>query len=68
MNKSSFFSLSELKQPVNQWICIAFIGVLTFWIVLYYFTQKAEIVAESYTATSIYLSNEEIRSAHSRSR
>lgn len=68
MNKSSFFSLSELKQPVNQWICLAFIGVLVFWIVLYYFTQKAEIAAESYTAVIVYNSNEEIRSAHSRSR
>lgn len=46
----SFFSLAELKQPVNQWLCIAFIGLFCFWTVLYYFTQKAQLVAETYSA------------------
>lgn len=40
--KKKFFSLSELKQPVNQWLCIAFIGVWAFWIMLYHFTDKAQ--------------------------
>jgi hypothetical protein len=47
-NHQSFFSLAELKQPVNQWICIAFLGVWCFWIVLYYVTNKAENVFDSY--------------------
>jgi hypothetical protein len=45
-----FFSFSELKQPVNQWLCIAFIGVWCFWIVLYYVTQKTEAVGDTIRA------------------
>jgi hypothetical protein len=45
--KPKFFSLAEIRQPVNQWICIAFIGVWCFWIVLYYFVQKAQDVGEA---------------------
>lgn len=52
MPREKFWSLAELKQPVNQWICIAFIGVWCFWIVLYYVTQKAEITGEKYVATT----------------
>jgi hypothetical protein len=48
MNKKSFFSLAELKQPVNQWLCIAFMGVLFFWTALYYFTSKAEAVGKTF--------------------
>ena len=51
--KPSFFSLGELKQPVNQWLCIAFMGVLCFWVVLYYMTERAAIIAESYTANTV---------------
>jgi hypothetical protein len=50
--KPSFFSIAELKQPVNQWICIAFVGVLCFWVVLYYFTEKTKIIAEGYSLSS----------------
>jgi hypothetical protein len=46
--KHSFFSLAEIKQPVNQWLCIAFLGVWCFWIMLYYVTQKAEAIGDSY--------------------
>ncbi|MDE2041287.1 MAG: hypothetical protein KGI59_02810 [Patescibacteria group bacterium] len=49
MYKESFWSLAALKQPVNQWLVIAFLGVFCFWATLYYVTQKAEIIAESYT-------------------
>jgi hypothetical protein len=38
---NKFFSLAEMKQPVNQWFCIAFLGLWCFWIVLYYTTNKA---------------------------
>lgn len=45
---NSFFSLAELRQPVNQWICVAFLGVLCFWFVLYLLTNDALAVADSY--------------------
>jgi hypothetical protein len=48
VNKNNFFSLAELKQPVNQWICIAFIGVLCFWVVLYYTTEQAKSIGGFY--------------------
>jgi hypothetical protein len=47
MKQINFFSVSELKQPVNQYLCIAFLSVWCFWIVLYYFTQKTEAVADT---------------------
>jgi hypothetical protein len=53
MQKSSFFSLAELKQPVNQWICIAFLGVFCFWLVLYYFTEKTRIIGDTYAAPNV---------------
>lgn len=46
--KPSFFSFAELKQPVNQWICYAFLGVFCFWLVLFYLTQKTLIIVENY--------------------
>ena len=46
--KVPFLSLAELKQPVNQWLCIAFVGVLCFWTLLYYFTQKVQAIGESF--------------------
>lgn len=38
---NKFFSLAEMKQPVNQWVCVAFLGLWCFWIVLFYTTNKA---------------------------
>ena len=52
-----FFSLAELKQPVNQWICIAFLAVWCFWIVLYYTVQKTEAIGNSFTDNSSLISN-----------
>lgn len=52
MKKKSFFSWAELKQPVNQWLCIAFLGIFCFWTVLYYVTQKAQIIADGYSDNS----------------
>ncbi|MFA6554263.1 MAG: hypothetical protein WCS89_02025 [Candidatus Paceibacterota bacterium] len=46
----NFFSMSEARQPVNQWLCIAFISLFCFWVVLYYFTEKAYILGESYVS------------------
>ena len=48
--KESFFSLAELKQPVNQWICVAFLCVLCFWVVLYYFTQETQAIGAGFAA------------------
>jgi len=48
MNKKHFFSLSELKQPVNQWLCIAFMALWLFWFLLYYVVQKAQAIGENY--------------------
>jgi hypothetical protein len=48
--QNSFFSLREMKQPVNQWLCIAFISLLCFWTLLYYFTQNVEAVGDNYVA------------------
>jgi len=46
--KPKFWSLAEMKQPVNQWLCIAFFSVLGFWLVLYYVTQKAEAIGNNF--------------------
>lgn len=48
MQKESFFSLAALKQPVNQWICVAFLAVWCFWTMLYYFVDKAQAIGENY--------------------
>lgn len=44
-----FFSLAEMKQPVNQWLCVAFLGVWFFWMVLFYASVKANDVGNSWT-------------------
>ena len=36
-----------LKQKVNQWLCIALIGLMGFWTVLYYLTNKAEAIGNN---------------------
>jgi len=36
-----------LKQKVNQWLCIALIGLMCFWTVLYYFTHKTIDIADN---------------------
>lgn len=47
--KRRFFSLAEFKQPVNQWLCIAFLGLLCFWIVLFYSANKALSLSEVFS-------------------
>jgi len=44
---NKFFSLAEMKQPVNQWLCIAFIGIFCFWVVLFYTTNKAYDIGDN---------------------
>ena len=43
---------SFFKQQVNQWLCIALIGLMCFWTVLYYLTNKAEAIGSSLVADS----------------
>ena len=40
------------KQRVNQWLCIALIGLMCFWTTLYYITNKAEAIGESFANSS----------------
>jgi hypothetical protein len=39
--------VTDLKNPVNQWLCIAFICLICFWVVLYYFVNRTEAVGNS---------------------
>lgn len=36
------------KQVVNQWLGIAFISLICFWVVLYYFVNMTEAFGEAY--------------------
>lgn len=52
MERSDFFSFKEAKQPVNQWLCIAFLGLLCFWTVLIYSTYKAYSIADVFSVSA----------------
>ncbi len=45
-----------LKQSVNQWLCIALLGLMCFWVVLYYLSNKALLIGNAIATNS-----EEIR-------
>ncbi len=47
MQPQPFFSF-DLRQQVNQWICLALIALLAFLVVLYYFVHKAEAFGNFY--------------------
>lgn len=49
MERAAFFNL-DLRQPVNQWLGIALVSLMCFWVVLYYFAQKSELVAQSFVS------------------
>ena len=36
-----------LQQNVNQWLCIALMGLMCFWTVLYYLGHKAQSIGDS---------------------
>lgn len=57
MPKNSFFSLSEIKQPVNQWICIAFLGIWCVWLVIYFASKKAEVFTNAYAANAQFMAS-----------
>lgn len=52
MDKPRFFSL-DLKQPVNQWLCIALMGVMCFWVVIYYFVNQTEAVGNAFVQVTM---------------
>jgi hypothetical protein len=35
------------KQRINQWLCLALIGLMCFWTVLYYLSNKVEAIGAS---------------------
>ena len=35
------------KQKVNQWLCIALIGLMCFWTVLYYVSSTAQAIGNN---------------------
>lgn len=37
-------------QRVNTWLCIALLGLMCFWTVLFYMTYKANAIGNSYFA------------------
>ena len=49
MQRQPFFSL-DLKQTVNQWLCIALISLMCFWVVLYYFVHKTTAIGNNLVA------------------
>ena len=49
--KQPFFSL-DLRQPVNQYLGIALISVMCFWVVIYYFANKTQIIGENFAQAS----------------
>jgi len=50
LQHNKFFSLSEINQPVNQWLAVSFIGLICFWTVLTYLTEKAQAISDNYVA------------------
>ncbi len=57
MNTAFKYRLKNfLGQKVNQNLCLALISLMAFWTTLYYFTNKAEAIAENLgTASYSYL-------------
>jgi hypothetical protein len=38
-------------QKVNQWLCLALVCLMAFWVVLYYFVHKAEAIGNQYSSS-----------------
>ncbi|MFA6294882.1 MAG: hypothetical protein WC666_00470 [Candidatus Paceibacterota bacterium] len=53
MNRAHFFSLAEMKQPVNQWLCIAFMGLWVFWFLLFYVVDRTKTIGEAYVFNNL---------------
>jgi len=51
-SSASFLDMSAAKQHVNTALCIAFAAVCCYWLALYYFTEKAMIIGDNFTAAN----------------
>jgi hypothetical protein len=51
MNGPSFFNF-DLKQPVNQWLGIALVSVMCFWVVVYYLANRTVIIGDNFVQAS----------------
>lgn len=49
------FIRNFFRQSVNQWLCIALLGLICFWVVLFYIIHKAEAIADSLSDSQIEL-------------
>ncbi len=45
------------KQQINKWLCLIFIGVLLFWIAVYYLKGIAEVAGMKQPPIELYLSS-----------
>jgi len=48
---------SFLKQRVNSFLCIALLALITFWVVLYYLSAKAQIIGTEYAGPYMTILN-----------
>ncbi len=48
-----FFSIQGMKEPINQWLGIALIGLMCTWTLIYYLGHKAEALAETFVPVEI---------------
>ncbi len=57
INKTEINSFIKnfFKQSVNQWLCIALLGLICFWVVLFYIIHKAEAIADNFSDSQIEL-------------
>jgi hypothetical protein len=55
MARPSFLSSASARMPVNTYLVLTFLCLLCFWTVLYFVTERAKILAESYAYTGFDL-------------
>jgi hypothetical protein len=47
MKSTDFFNFN-IRQEVNQWICIAFMSAWCFAVIFYYFTHQTDVVGQNW--------------------
>jgi hypothetical protein len=50
----SFFSPTQARRPINQYLCIILISVMCLWTVVYYLTHSIDIINESLANVNSY--------------
>ena len=53
MNRTTPFISFDLQQPINQWLCIALISLMCFFVVLYYLVHSTEAFADNVSTINI---------------